>query len=66
MTDMRSRLPLTRPRPAASDTLSHKGRGLAIVLLLTVLLPLMACGKKSEPAPPPGQPNTFPRTYPHE
>ena len=65
MTDIR--LPLTRPRPTASDTLSRKGRGLVgALLLLAVLLPLAGCGKKSEPGPPPGEPNTFPRTYPHE
>jgi predicted small lipoprotein YifL len=40
---------------------------LALVLLLAAFaLPLAACGKKSAPAPPAGEPNTYPRSYPRE
>jgi hypothetical protein len=35
----------------------------AIVVLL-VGLALAGCGKKGDPQPPPGVPNTYPRTYP--
>jgi hypothetical protein len=38
----------------------------ALALLLLLALPLLACGKKSAPVPPPGEPNTYPRTYPSE
>ncbi|HUZ71850.1 MAG TPA: hypothetical protein VMU87_02585 [Stellaceae bacterium] len=38
---------------------------LALVVLL-LALPLADCGKKGAPEPPPGVPNTYPRTYPHE
>ena len=34
------------------------------LLLLVVGLALTGCGKKGTPQPPPGVPNTFPRTYP--
>ena len=37
----------------------------AIVLLLAVLA-LTGCGKKGNPQPPPGVPNTYPRTYPSD
>ncbi len=36
---------------------------LAAVLLA---LPLAACGKKNQPVPPPGQPQTYPGNYPSE
>ncbi len=36
---------------------------IAIAVLL-VGLALAGCGKKGDPQPPPGVPNTYPRTYP--
>jgi predicted small lipoprotein YifL len=36
----------------------------AVALLLLLAAPLAACGKKGLPEPPPGEPNTYPRTYP--
>jgi hypothetical protein len=40
--------------------------GLALALLLAAALPLLACGKKAEPGPPPGAVVTYPRNYPHD
>ena len=36
--------------------------GIAVLLLLG--LALNACGKKGDPQPSPGVPNTYPRVYP--
>ena len=38
--------------------------GSAALLVLVLGLPLAGCGKKNAPSPPPGVPNTYPRTYP--
>lgn len=39
---------------------------LAPVLVFAVLaLALAGCGKKGDPQPPPGTPNTYPKIYPH-
>jgi len=32
--------------------------------MAATLLTLVACGKKGEPQPPPGEPNMYPKTYP--
>ena len=37
-----------------------------ILMLLVLLLPLAACGKKNAPVAPPDEPNTYPRSYPRE
>jgi predicted small lipoprotein YifL len=34
------------------------------LILLLVALALAGCGKKGNPQPPPGEPDTYPRTYP--
>ena len=34
------------------------------VLLLLAALALAGCGRKGAPQPPPGEPSTYPRTYP--
>jgi len=43
--------------------MSHRTRLLAILI---VALALASCGKKGPPQPPPGEPDTFPQTYPKE
>jgi predicted small lipoprotein YifL len=45
----------------------HRWRAfLALALLAVLVAPLAACGKKGGPAPPAGEPNTYPRSYPRE
>jgi len=39
---------------------------LAVVLGLSLALPLAACGKKGPPELPPGQSDDYPRKYPSE
>ncbi|HTQ35369.1 MAG TPA: hypothetical protein VMI30_14475 [Stellaceae bacterium] len=45
---------------------SHGRRavGTRIVMMLVVAALLAGCGKKGNPSPPPGEPNTYPRSYP--
>lgn len=35
-----------------------------VALVLAVALMLTGCGRKGNPQAPPGEPNTYPRTYP--
>jgi predicted small lipoprotein YifL len=52
---------------ARTEPLRRRRRVAArIVLALLVAGMLAGCGKKGDPLPPPGEPNTFPRAYPHE
>jgi hypothetical protein len=37
-----------------------------IVAAMLIALALAACAKRSDPAPPKDQPNTYPRAYPSE
>jgi predicted small lipoprotein YifL len=46
--------------------LTPLARRAALLLLLLLILPLAGCGKKGAPSPPPDQPDTYPRIYPHE
>jgi predicted small lipoprotein YifL len=36
-----------------------------LALVLVVAFLAAGCGKKGDPVPPPDEPNTYPRTYPH-
>lgn len=36
----------------------------AALIFVVLGLALAGCGKKNAPSPPPGVPNTYPRTYP--
>jgi hypothetical protein len=53
------------PPPARGERAGVRGVHLAL-LALALLLPLSGCGKKNMPSPPPGEPVTYPRTYPSE
>jgi predicted small lipoprotein YifL len=44
----------------------RKARLFSCLALLLALALLGACGKKGGLTPPPGEPDTFPRTYPRE
>jgi predicted small lipoprotein YifL len=67
-----------RPAPQPSPRLRGEGgtrfsgrvRGqlsLDVALLaLVISLALAGCGKRGPPEPPPGEPVTYPRTYPSE
>ena len=46
--------------------ISAMKRWTLMLLVAAIALPLMACGKKGPPDPPPGEPNTYPMHYPHD
>jgi hypothetical protein len=52
-----------RPRILASWRLGV-AKFLLVLLVAVVALPLVACGKRASPEPPPGEKSTYPRTYP--
>jgi len=62
--------PSGRTRGEGGARFSGRVRGtqaLVLVLLALVLpLALVGCGKRGPPEPPPGEPVTYPRTYPSE
>ena len=41
-------------------------RLMPLLILLLIALAVAGCGKKGNPQPPPGEPDTYPRTYPSE
>ena len=48
-------------RSLGNDALKKRVMVLAVVL---VALAVAGCGKKGQPSPPPGVPNTYPQNYP--
>jgi hypothetical protein len=36
-----------------------------LLLVAAIALPLVACGKRGTPEPPPGEKNVFPKIYPN-
>ena len=54
-----------RSIPGSSIPARLRGAAVArIVIVLMVALMLAGCGKKGAPQPPPGEPSTYPRSYP--
>jgi predicted small lipoprotein YifL len=53
-------------RAVIASAAKQSPRGIFLALLLALLLPLAACGKKGPLEPPTGEPNTYPRQYPSE
>jgi predicted small lipoprotein YifL len=51
---------------AASLAQRHAGATLRALVMVMVMLMLVGCGKKGAPQPPPDEPSTYPRAYPHE
>jgi len=51
---------------AASLARRHTSATLRVLVMLMVMAMLAGCGKKGAPQPPPDEPNTYPRAYPHE
>jgi hypothetical protein len=42
-----------------------ESRVLALLLVLAMALPLVACGKRAPPQPPAGEQNVYPKVYPN-
>ena len=42
----------------------HGAVAARVAVVLMVALMLAGCGKKGAPQPPPGEPSTYPRSYP--
>jgi predicted small lipoprotein YifL len=60
--------PENAPLRSAFSSLPLKGGGakiIALVLVLAIALPLVACGKRAPPGPPPGEKSSYPKTYPN-
>jgi predicted small lipoprotein YifL len=57
---------LAMTRVVIASAAKQSPRGIFIALLISLLLPLAACGKKGPLEPPAGEPNTYPRQYPSE
>jgi hypothetical protein len=50
-------------RPSPGRRLTQYPHAAALILVVLGLA-LAGCGKKNQPQPPPGVPNTYPRIYP--
>jgi len=50
--------------PAAAP--SRKGQVASALVVILIALVIAGCGKKGNPQPQPGVPDTYPRTYPSE
>jgi len=53
-------------QPRARSAAAFRDVLMSGLFVVVVALMLTGCGKKNAPAPPPDQPNTFPRAYPSE
>jgi hypothetical protein len=62
----RGRLPVAGGLAGGSGLSPGRRRRKATAALIFIVLglALAGCGKKNAPSPPPGVPNTYPRTYP--
>jgi predicted small lipoprotein YifL len=52
--------------PASTPIRPRSAAAARIIVVLMVAVMLAGCGKRGNPSPPPGEPNTYPRTYPSE